>query len=482
MSLRVQPLYGPGVGQTSWILGRGAPEPSARPYADLPNRSPWIDQLAVDGPPRPLGFDTTADVAVVGAGIAGIATAFFALRASTKSVLLVERDRVARGATGRNAGALATYFERPLSDIADEFGRELAGDAQRGFDDAHDLLDTMVDEAGVRLRVERFTGHMGMFNGHHLEVHLRSMLVRRQAGLRPHTCVVSEEAEFLDELPAAFTGLYSVVPQARVRELLEVDDDRYRAVLSAREGCANSAVLCQQVLEYLERRYADRFVYADCTNVERVVVGANRVTLHAGGRRVTAGQAVLCTNGFVDHVVEDAAGSAIRLAADQQVTGRVGYMTAFVEDAPRPPAGMSFIRNTVIGGDTAYAYVTRRSYERAAEPATLICMGGPEYPFHAVYQRDAPFPGELLRTMDEEVRPFAQPARRPGLPYDFHWHGLMGYNDSRIRVIGAHPRHPRLLYNLGCNGVGFLPSIHGGHRVARLLAGHPVAASVFDPR
>jgi glycine/D-amino acid oxidase-like deaminating enzyme len=58
----------------------------------------------------------------------------------------------------------------------------------------------------------------------------------------------------------------------------------------------------------------------------------------------------------------------------------------------------------------------------------------------------------------------------------------MGYNDSGIRVIGPHPRHPRLLYNLGCNGVGFLPSIFGGHRVSEALAGEPLAPSIFDPR
>ncbi|MGZ4315728.1 MAG: FAD-dependent oxidoreductase [Gaiellaceae bacterium] len=252
----------------------------------------------MDGPPRPLGSDATADVVVVGAGIAGIAAAFFVLRASSTRVMLLERDRVARGATGRNAGQLTTYFERPLSDIADEFGWELAGDAQRGFDDGQELLDTMVREAGAQVPVERFTGHMGMFNKHHLDVHLRCMLIREQACLRPQTCLVSEDAEFLAELPDEFEGLFSVVPQARVRELLEVDDDRYRAVLSAPAGCANSGVLCQQVLGYLQARYGDRFVYADCTNVERVVVGDDRAVVHAQGHQVTAGHVVLCTNGF----------------------------------------------------------------------------------------------------------------------------------------------------------------------------------------
>ncbi len=456
---------------------------SAWQSQDTPNRSPWIAQLAPDGPPRPLAGDTAADIVVVGAGIAGIATAFFTLRTTGASVMLIERDRVARGATGRNAGQLTTYFERPLCAIADEFGWRAAADAQRDVEEAHGLLGLMVAQAGASVRVERFTGRMGMFNRHHLEVHLRALAIRRRAGLEPHSCVVSERAPFRDELIAQFDGLCSVVPQALIGELLEIDDQRYLAALSAPAGCANSGLLCQQVLDHLLAEHPRRFAYADCTNVERVVVGPERVEVRAGAHRVDARHAVLCTNGFVDHAVADAGGSPIELAADQRITGRVAYMAAFVEDAPRPPAAMSYIRNTTIGGDVPYVYVTRRSYDREGAVVTLTCMGGPEYPFRGPrYERDAPFPAELLAAMDEEVRPFAQPARPAGLPYDFHWHGLMGYNHCGIRVVGAHPAHPRLLYNLGCNGVGFLPSIHGGQRIAQLLAGRRLAPSVFDPR
>jgi glycine/D-amino acid oxidase-like deaminating enzyme len=457
-------------------------------YADQANLSPWIAQLAVDGPPRPLAADTTADLVVVGAGIAGIATAFFALRATTGSVLLVERDRVARGASGRNAGQLTTYFERPLCAIADEFGWERAAAAQRAIEGANDLLDLMVAETGAQVRVERFPGHMGMFNNHHLEVHLRCMSIRERAGMRQQTCVVSEDAEYLGDLPAEFESLYSVVPQSRVRELLEVDDDRYSAVLTARAGAANSGLLCQQVLAHLLRTHGERFIYADCTKADRVVVDDERAVVHAGGHRVTASHVALCTNGFVDHRIEDAAGSPVFLAPDQQVTGRVAYMTAFFEDARRAPAAISYVRNFTIGGDsitgdTPYLYVTRRTYDRPRDTVTLTCMGGPEAGLDgAAYRSDAPVPGEVLQAMDNEVRPFAQPRRPSGQPYEFHWHGLMAYNDSLIRVIGPHPQHPRLLYNLGCNGVGFLPSIHGGHSLARLLAGDRPAAGVFDPR
>jgi glycine/D-amino acid oxidase-like deaminating enzyme len=183
-------------------------------------------------------------------------------------------------------------------------------------------------------------------------------------------------------------------------------------------------------------------------------------------------------------VVEDAAGSPIELDEQQRVVGTIGFMAAFFEERPRAAAAMSYIRNTTIGGDTPYVYVTRRTYDRrgGGGTSTLTCMGGPEHPIDHRWVRDDPFPGAVLTDMDDQIRPFAQPSRPAGRPYDFQWHGLMGYMDGGVRVIGAHPRHPALLYNLGCNGVGFLPSIHGGRQIARILAGERLPPSIFDPR
>ena len=109
---------------------------------------------------------------------------------------------------------------------------------------------------------------------------------------------VSEDAAFLDEIPADFAGSTPSCRRRDIRDLLETDDDRYRAVLSDRKGCANSALLVQQVLGYLERQYPDRFRFADQTEVERVVVAPAGVELHANQHTVRAARVVLCTNGF----------------------------------------------------------------------------------------------------------------------------------------------------------------------------------------
>ena len=441
-------------------------------------RSPWLEQLHEVVIPSPLGRDVETDVAIVGAGIAGLATAFFLLRDTTDRVILVERGRAGCGASGRNAGQLVTYFERPLCDLVDAFGFDKATRAQAEIEFAWTLLDEIIEQAGIVIEVERFDGAMGMFSLNHLQVHLRNNRIRRDARLDQETIVVSSESEFLSDIPVEYRDLFAVVPPARIRQLLHTAEDKYTAVLINRKGCANSALLCQELLGYLKRWYPDRFEYADQTAVETIVLDERMATLTAGSQHVAAGRVILCTNGYRQPVIENRAGGPVQRA----ILSRIGFMAAFSTATRSPTSATSYIVNDLIGGKKPYYYGTRRPYV-FAEHLMLTCLGGPERAIEdaASYSEFEDMPQDVLEEIDTFVRPTVSPERPAGLDYDYTWHGLMAYTEGKIRLCGVEPRNPLLMYNLGCNGVGFLPSIAGGFRISRLQRGERLEPSIFDP-
>ena len=62
----------------------------------------WLDGAPLT-PRATLDVDVAADVAIIGGGVAGVATAYALARAGG-SVVVVERGELADGASGRNAG------------------------------------------------------------------------------------------------------------------------------------------------------------------------------------------------------------------------------------------------------------------------------------------------------------------------------------------------------------------------------------------
>ena len=446
------------------------------------NRSPWLGPLPAREPAA-LPRDVEADVAIVGGGIAGLATAFFAVRDAGRSVVLLEAGRVAGGATGHNAGQLVSYFEKPLGALADRFGFGLAVAAQRDVDGAWALLERMRAAAAPDLGVQRFLGHMGMWSENHLEVHLRSNRLRERGGLARERCLVSAEGGVPAALEREYGDLYEVVPQTRIRELLETRDDRYRAVLSFTKGTLHPVLFCERVASHLRRAHGGRFTLAEGARVERIELDAGGATLAVGGRRVRAARVVLCTNGYRLPAIENRAGPPLDPARQQSLRATVGYMAAFVEPSGHAPSAISYLASPRIGEGQAYFYVTRRAFARDGLAGTLVCIGGPDAELDdpARYDGAPPVGADVLARLDDFIRPILAPGRRAPLSYDYAWHGLMGYARDGVRVVGVDPRHPALLYNLGCNGVGLLPGIHGGARVARLLAGEALAPSLFDP-
>lgn len=451
------------------------------------NNSPWIDQLKKTRQPQTLADHFTGEVAIIGAGIAGVSTAYFTLKNTQHHVILIEANRTAHGATGHNAGQIVSYFERQLSELVKQYGVELAAEAQRAIQGAWELVDEIYADTKLKTPLYQFDGYAGCQDFSELLVHLENSWYYRQANLVNEPIFIADKPELLAQIPERYAGLYTVVEAEKILELLQTQNSHFFAAIQAKKGCMNSALFCEDLLDYLLVTYPDRFLFVEESPVSEITLDEHKATLTILNFEVTVSKVVLCTNGFENFTITNRVGPDINTQFHHLVSGRVGYMAAYLEAKQLPPVAISYLSLHQEGREAEpYFYLTRRPFEDETGPSqrSLICIGGPESELDdsSGYQRTDPYQAQAQTEIDAFLHRSYRHTPPGKIEYLYRWHGLMGYTPSRLRCIGPEPLNPILLYNLGCNGVGILPSIYGGKKIAHFLNNEQLAPSLFDPQ
>ncbi len=452
------------------------------------NNSPWIKELARTRSSVPVQKNLHADVVIVGGGIAGVVTAYFVLTQTDKSVILLEADKVAHGATGHNAGQITSYFERPLPDIAREFGVDMAVDGQRNVEDAWGLLEKIIKDTGLNIAHYVFTGYAGVTTLDQLIPHLESSRLRVDNKLFQETILVAQEWAGKAKIPEKFKDLYSIVDQSKILSQLESHNKDFIASLSYKKGCMNSAVFTEKLVQYLVRKFPRRFSFYEQSPMNVLNLYKIDAVLEVNEYRIRVKRVVLCTNGFEHFKIYNEAGAQINTQFHHSIEGLVGYMSAYVQSSKHDPIAISYFPKEAINKKTvlndSYFYITRRPFEHEANKVhNLISIGGPdnELPESKKFVFDHEQVDKVNEAIDIFMKSSYNKYPSEDVEFVYSWQGLMGYTPNGIRRIGQEPCNPVLLYNLGCNGVGILPSIFGGKRIAQLLNNEKIAPSIFDP-
>ncbi len=454
----------------------------------IPNHSPWIHQLNRTRIVNPLTKDVQTDIVIVGGGIAGITTSYFLLKNTDKNVLLLEADKIAHGATGHNAGQITPYFEKPLSNIVDEFGLDLAIKGQEAIESGWTLIDEVYEEAKIQTPCYRFTGYDALSSEEQILLELKNNYLRVKGGLQKELIFIDENSDVVKQIPEEYKDLYETIAKDDLLNILETKSEDYICAVSYQKGCMNSALFCEELLGHMLNKYQDRFSFYEESFVKLITLGENTANLSVLERDVTANKVILCTNGFENFNIINEAGKEIDVKFHHSINGRIGYMVGYIEPMMGQPTATSYFpKNKQIVGDPLgepYFYLTRRPHEhKQGKSHNLICGGGPEVvlPNHAEYSREDEYSenkkGEITELLKENYAKYSDKTE-----FSFLWHGLMGYTPNGIRRIGEEPLNPVLLYNLGCNGVGILPSIYGGKRISQIINGEKLEKSIFDPR
>lgn len=127
---------------------------------DYTQKSFWLNSYGLYTPNAPLEGDINVDVAIIGGGYTGLATAYSLRKAEpTMTVVVLEGEVVGYGASGRNGGFAMTLFGLEPSVTAAMFGKQRAADAHRYCERAVDLVRALIREHNMQSDWE-YTGFL----------------------------------------------------------------------------------------------------------------------------------------------------------------------------------------------------------------------------------------------------------------------------------------------------------------------------------
>jgi glycine/D-amino acid oxidase-like deaminating enzyme/nitrite reductase/ring-hydroxylating ferredoxin subunit len=143
-------------------------------------RTPWMDVPAPNY--ASLGENAVADVCIVGAGIAGMTTAY-ALAAEGRSVVLLDNGPVGGGMTRRTTAHLTNAIDDRYLRIERLHGRDGARIAAASHTAAIDRIEAIVEDERIDCEFERVDGYLVAAPGTPPDFLGRELAAAQRAGL-----------------------------------------------------------------------------------------------------------------------------------------------------------------------------------------------------------------------------------------------------------------------------------------------------------
>ena len=373
-----------------------------------------------------LGGRIEAEVAVVGGGYAGLATALGLAERGVKGVVLLEAERVGFGASGRNGGFVFGGYSLDGDALVRRLGRERARALYLATQQAVQL---------IRARIQRYA----------IACEANDAGVLWSNWFRDPEVLRRRQRQLAEDFGVEWEW---VEPDA-LREM--VRSDRYHGALYERSALHLDPLAYARGLA--QAATGQGVVLREASRVLRLERSGGGFRLHTGGGRVDARQVVLATGGYLAGLEPQADRAVLPIATYVMATEPLGGR---LSDCVRTAAAVY---------DTRFAF----DYWRPLADTRLLWGG-------RISVRDRR-PEDVRRLLYRDMlKVFPQ---LEGTRVEYGWSGLMSYARHQMPQIGGDGRG--LWWAQAFGGHGLAPTTLAGELLAAAISRDDDAWRLFEP-
>ena len=391
----------------------------------------WLDTAYPDQF-SPLMNDATADVCVIGAGIAGLTTAYLLAREG-RSVIVLDDGRPGCGQTGVTTAHLSYEIDDRYVEMLRLHGREGARLAYHSHRSAIDRIEAICQLESIDCGFERVSGYLFPAEGHGTREIDEELDAAKAAGVAVQRISAAPVHGF-------YSGACLHFPRQGQFHPLKYLNGLTKAFL----------------------RLAGRLYTG--TRATTVTGGHSAIVSTADGRSVTCAAAVVATNvPFNDKVAIHTKQAPYHtyVVAARVAPGAITHALYWDTADPYHYVRLQQATSKQLGGDTD-------------EPIDLLIVGGEDHKAGQAQDADRRF-GELERWMRERF----SSAR----DVEYRWSGQVMETQDGLAFIGRNPMDADNVYvATGDSGMGMTHGTIAGILITDLIAGRANPwTDLYDP-
>lgn len=192
-------------------------------------------------------------------------TSYFLLRETGLDVMLLEKDRIAQGATGHNGGQAVAGFEQSLKKLCRIFGEELVSDGLKAIEGAWDLLYSMISETRIDIDIQEVSASIAFSSIDDVLHILQERRLSESLGIAGKDIILAEEVA--GKIPEEYRDLFTIKRSDVLADILHTEPGRFICIQKTRMALMNSALFCEEIVSWMIERYPDRFCVFENTAV-----------------------------------------------------------------------------------------------------------------------------------------------------------------------------------------------------------------------
>lgn len=362
------------------------------------------------------------DVIIVGAGIAGLSTAYWLEKSNPNiKIAILDRASLGSGASGRNAGFITCGSAEHFYKLEKQFGLQKAVEIWKFSDTNRELLKSEIIQGDSKLVDFSQTGSC--------TVAASESDWQRYHGLSQTMLGAGLDVELIDEkyLSEKY-GVRNFLGAIQYKNDGEIHPIKLLGLLKSK--LRQTKFIFDSVVTDLKRESDSWAVTTSKT-------------------KLSAGKVIFCLNGYSDTVLPE------------------------LKNVVKPQRGQVIVTEPLKKFVQGPCYLTKHlCYFRQLPSGELLIGGFRNHDIEAENTNQDEITPKIQAALKEFAHSYFQNTSQVKINYQ--WSGVMGFTEDGQMMIGEHPSKKDLFLMAGCSGHGMGLSFHAALTLANCLNGQSV--------